>query len=80
MSPYEMSAYREDFDRALARLGWRSVEVEKHHERDDCSWPETVLVGPGGEYLMSEYRLTEGMVREIIRIAGLLPGTDGAAR
>jgi hypothetical protein len=72
MSPFEMTAYRDRFDKACAKLGWKKVEVTEQHERDwDCSWKETVWLSATANRLFSENDLEEGMVNEIIRIAGV---------
>ena len=71
MSPHDMTAWRADFDSAAAAFGWRKVAAVRHGERDDCSWPATVWQAADGTYLFEEADLTEGLCRELIRVAGV---------
>ena len=78
MSPHELAPYRQALTNALQILGWTRREVEHEHERDpDAVWTEAVLFGPSGEWLISEDRLTPGLVREIIRLAAELDAARG---
>lgn len=70
MSPHDMVPYRENFDAACKRLGWKVVTSEVQHERDEsCSWTEQVWVNRDGNRLFAEGDLTRAMVEEIIYIA-----------
>jgi hypothetical protein len=80
MSPHEMDRHRDEFDRAIARIGWAWRTVRRDHERDEGYRDEDVLVGPDGRFLTGRSDLSEGLVREIIRMAGLLPRSTEAPR
>ena len=78
MSPHELAPYRPALDAALAILGWTRREVELEHERDpDTVWTEAVLFGPDGDWLISEDRLSLGLLHEILRLAGELDAACG---
>ncbi len=75
MSPHDMDKYREVFEASCHKLGWHCKEVRVEHERDwDCSWTVQVWCRSDGTRLIAEGDLSEALVQEIIRIAGMING------
>lgn len=79
MGEYEMNdndfePYREAFDRAAWILGWTKHKRMDHHERDGfCDPQESVYwKSDNDEYLIDEDEMTEGFVKEIIRLSELI--------
>ncbi len=70
MSPHDMEPYRKDFDAACAAFGWVCRSEVRDHERDSSrSWEVDFWVDAQGEFLFDEDDLSEGLVKELIRLA-----------
>ncbi len=72
MSPHDMEPYRGAFDTACHAFGWTVHTEMESHERDAAkSWEVDVWRDANGTYLFREEDLSEGLVKELIRLATL---------
>ena len=70
MSPDAMTKYRKEFEKAAEIFGWEKKEITEYHERDgDCSWKEISWSSKDGDWLFYESRLSEGLIKEIIKLS-----------
>ncbi len=70
MSPNDMEPYRTDFYAACTAFGW-VCHTEMRAEGRDASrpWEVDVWRDAGGAFLFLEEDLSEGLVKELIRLS-----------